>query len=124
MHGSPLSKWDNKRIWEKYSYRESGIIAEPYFDLDFNNVFYITDTGRRWDGEKVSIRDKVISCFDNKYKTTTSIIYAIKNDEFPSVAMFTFHPQRWGDGIMNWYSELVRQKTKNVFKRIIISKTK
>ena len=45
MHGSPLSKWDNRDLWKKYDYRDFGIIAEPYFDIDFNEVFYITDTG-------------------------------------------------------------------------------
>ena len=55
MHGSPLSKWDNRDLWKRYNYRDYGIIAEPYFDVDFDEVFYITDTGRRWDGDKVSI---------------------------------------------------------------------
>jgi len=59
MHGSPLSKYDNRELWEKYDYRDFGIIAEPYFDVDYDEVFYLTDTGRRWDGEKVSVRDKV-----------------------------------------------------------------
>ncbi len=59
MHGSPLSKWDNRDLWKKYDYRDFGIIAEPYFDLDFDEVFYLTDTGRRWDGSSVSVRDKV-----------------------------------------------------------------
>jgi hypothetical protein len=57
MHGSPLSRFDNRIIWEKYDYRELGIIGEPYLDVDFSEVFYLTDTGRRWDG--VSVRDKV-----------------------------------------------------------------
>lgn len=43
----------------KKSYRDFGIIAEPYFDLDFNTVYYLTDTGRRWDG-KFSVRDKAM----------------------------------------------------------------
>jgi len=47
MHGSPLSKYDNRKIWEKYDYRDYGIIAEPYFDIDFNEVFYMTDKGRK-----------------------------------------------------------------------------
>jgi hypothetical protein len=59
MHGSPLSRWDNRDLWRKYDYRDFGIIGDPYFDVDFSEVFYITDTGRRWDGEKVSVRDKV-----------------------------------------------------------------
>lgn len=58
MHGSPLSKYDNRMLWEKYDYREFGIIGEPYFDINFEEVLYLTDTGRRWDGEAVSIRDK------------------------------------------------------------------
>ena len=33
------------------------ITAEPYFDLDFNQFFYLTDTGRCWDGWNVSVRD-------------------------------------------------------------------
>ena len=59
MHGSPRSKWDSKDLWKKYNYRDYGIIGEPYFDVNFDNMFYLTDTGRRWDGWKVSVRDKV-----------------------------------------------------------------
>jgi hypothetical protein len=59
MHGSPRSPFDNKAVWKKYDYRDFGITGEPYFDIDFNEVFYLTDTGRMWDGEKVSVRDKV-----------------------------------------------------------------
>jgi hypothetical protein len=59
MHGSPLSKWDNRDLWKRYDYRDYGIIAEPYFDLDFDEVFYLTDTGRSWNNSKASVRDKV-----------------------------------------------------------------
>jgi hypothetical protein len=58
MHGSPLSKYDNRMLWGKYDYLDFGIIGEPYFDINFEEVLYLTDTGRRWDGEAVSIRDK------------------------------------------------------------------
>ena len=60
MHGSPLSKYDNKLLWKYYDYRDYEIIGEPYFDLDFSKVLYLTDTGRRWNGERVSVRDKAI----------------------------------------------------------------
>ncbi len=50
MHGSPLSRVSNLDLWKKYDYRGLGIIAEPYLDIDFDEVFYLTDTGRRWDG--------------------------------------------------------------------------
>jgi len=59
MHGSPKSKYDSRDLWEKFSYKELEIIGEPYVDIDFSKVLYLTDTGRRWDGHKVSIRDRV-----------------------------------------------------------------
>jgi len=59
MHGSPKSQFDNKAIWDKYDYKKLGLIGEPYYDMNFDEVFYLTDTGRRWDGWKVSVRDKV-----------------------------------------------------------------
>jgi hypothetical protein len=58
MHGSPVSKFDNREIWRRYDYRKLNIIAEPYFDVDFSETLYLTDTGRRWNGSNVSIRDK------------------------------------------------------------------
>jgi hypothetical protein len=58
MHGSPMSKFDNRLIWKKYDYKKLGIIAEPYFDVDFHDILYLTDTGRRWDGAGINIRDK------------------------------------------------------------------
>jgi len=124
MHGSPLSKWDNKDLWKKYSYKENGVNYEPYFDLDFSKVFYITDTGRRWDGGKVSVRDKVSTNFDKTYKTTNQIIEALNEKSFPEKAMITFHPQRWTDNILNWSGELVKQKAKNVIKKAIVKKSK
>ena len=38
-------------IWSKYNYRKLGIIGEPYFDMDFDQFFYLTVTGRRWNGQ-------------------------------------------------------------------------
>jgi len=64
MHGSPLSRYDNRDLWKYYDYRDLGIIGEPYFDLDFSQVLYLTDTGRRWDGDKFIIRDKVYNSED------------------------------------------------------------
>jgi hypothetical protein len=58
MHGSPMSKWDNRLLWKYYDYLDFEIVGEPYFDVNLEEVLYLTDTGRRWDGGAVSIRDK------------------------------------------------------------------
>jgi hypothetical protein len=61
MHGSPMSRWDSRLLWKYYDYHDFGVVSEPYFDINFNDVLYLTDTGRRWDGELVSVRDKAHS---------------------------------------------------------------
>ena len=130
MHGSPLSKFDNRAIWDTYDYRKSGITGEPYYDLDFNKVFYITDTGRRWDGQKVSIRDKAKAdrpvtnsdFINRKYATTFDIIEALNKGHFPDAAMMTFHPQRWTNHALGWTKELVFQRTKNIIKYFLVSR--
>lgn len=117
MHGSPMSKYDSKDMWKTHSYRELGIIGEPYFDVDFNRVLYLTDTGRRWDGEKVSVRDKVNSGFRHDFQTTDDIITAAVRGALPEQIMFTFHPQRWTDSSALWVKELLLQRAKNYIKR-------
>lgn len=119
MHGSPTSKFDSRSLWSNYDYKEYGIIGEPYFDIDFNKVFYLTDTGRRWDGRKVSVRDKVRSSFHQSFHSTNEIIMALENKTLPDHIMFTFHPQRWHNKMYVWYKELITQNIKNTIKRII-----
>ncbi|MFZ4522763.1 MAG: hypothetical protein ACOYNC_13720 [Bacteroidales bacterium] len=130
MHGSPLSRYDSRDIWAKYDYRKLGITAEPYFDIDFNKTFYLTDTGRRWDGHRVSIRDKAMAgspvtnpdFLGRSYHTTTGIIGAVEKGDFPNQVMITIHPQRWTSNIFLWSKELITQNLKNQIKRFMVKK--
>lgn len=124
MHGSPMSKYDSKDLWKKYKYQDFGIIAEPYFDVDYKKIFYLTDTGRKWDGNKVSVRDKVDSGFNLSFHYTDEIIDAANNNTLPSQIMFTFHPQRWNDNKYLWTKELLTQNIKNQIKKIFFVKNK
>lgn len=117
MHGSPMSKYDSKDLWKKYNYSDYGIIGEPYFDVDFNKVFYLTDTGRRWDGNKVSVRDKVNTSFKQTFNSTDEIINSLSKGLLPDQIMFTFHPARWHDSYFLWTKELILQNIKNVVKK-------
>lgn len=124
MHGSPMSKYDSKDLWKKYNYKDLGIIGEPYFDIDFSKVFYLTDTGRKWDGDKVSVRDKVNSGFNMSFHSTDEIIEAVAKKDLPDKIMFTFHPQRWNDNKIMWLKEVVIQNIKNVVKKYFFVKNK
>lgn len=116
MHGSPRSPFDNKDVWKHYNYRDYGINGEPYFDTDFRRVFYLTDTGRRWDGGSVSVRDKVEDHFGLRFHSTRDIIRAVDNQLFPERAMINFHPQRWTDHPPLWWREKYVQQAKNAVK--------
>ncbi len=124
MHGSPLSKWDNRLLWTKYSYRDLGIIAEPYFDVDFSKVLYITDTGRSWNKTDVSIRDKVNSPFQFDLTSTSDIIQRFKEGTLPGSIMQNIHPQRWSDELFPWTKELLIQNLKNVVKSFVVKQSK
>ncbi|MCQ2307138.1 MAG: hypothetical protein MJ000_06205 [Bacteroidales bacterium] len=122
MHGSPRSPYDSKDIWKKYSYKELNIIGEPYFDMDFSKTFYLTDTGRRWDGYNVSVRDKIPVYQDEwtrkglVFHKTDDIIKAANAGDLPDVVMITTHPQRWTDDGLLWMKEFFFQNIKNVVK--------
>ncbi len=150
MHGSPMSKWDSRLLWKYYDYRDFGVVGEPYFDIDFNKVLYLTDTGRRWDGASFNIRDKAKDTTlraqvsdpyeswkarpitgNHKLQTTNcksffifhstlDIIKAAQEGRLPDKIMMTFHPQRWSDKPVPWMKELVWQNVKNVGKWAIV----
>jgi|SRR4051812_3881520 hypothetical protein len=121
MHGSPTSKWDNRKLWESYDYKKYGIIGEPYFEIDFGKFLYLTDTGRMWDGHKVSVRDKMPHSSSHQLSFNTSFDIIKRADKLPDQIMITTHPQRWNNSRFRWILELIFQNIKNLVKRLIAS---
>lgn len=131
MHGSPRSKYDPKDLWKKYHYKELEIIGEPYFDLDFSKVLYLSDTGRRWDGHKVSVRDHVNNDLHRELvengiviRSTDDLIQAVRKQVLPDQIMINVHPQRWHRSKWLWMEELISQNLKNVVKRLLLQTKK
>lgn len=126
MHGNPLSPWLNSNIWNKYDFKEFGIIGEPYISLDYKNVIYLTDTGRTWANKNIRVKD-VIRNEDNQknnllignISTTDDIINLIKEERFPQICLLV-HPNRWHDHIINWIGESILQNIKNIGKAGIV----
>jgi hypothetical protein len=65
MHGNPKSGFDSRKLWKSFDYHSLGIICEPYFDIDYSDVLYLTDTGRSWNGSKFNLRDKAFEIKEN-----------------------------------------------------------
>lgn len=94
MQGSPLSAFDNLKILEYLNFEDLAIFGEPYLLLNPDTWDYITDTGRRWNGDKVNRRDKISHMTNYKIVHTNDLIQAIdeKNKgtcdaEYPSRAV-------------------------------------
>lgn len=129
-HGSPRSPWNSQSLWEQYDIHALGIEYEPMLDTDFSKTLYLTDTGRRWDGYKVSVRDKVPQYQEQweqeglVFHSTDDIIHAINNMHHPihqKELLINTHPQRWMPFGSGWMKEAVLQNCKNVVKRIMVN---
>ena len=148
-HGSPRSPYNSQELFMGQQVNEStsqqgnratsqrvydihalGIEYEPMLDTDFSKTLYLTDTGRRWDGYKVSVRDKVPQYQEQWEKegllfhSTDDIIHALNDIHHPihqKELLINTHPQRWMPFGIGWMKEAVLQNTKNIVKRIIIN---
>lgn len=128
-HGSPRSPWDSQDIWKQYNIHDLGIDYEPMMDTDFSTTLYLTDTGRRWDGYKVSVRDKVPQYQEQwekeglHFHNTDKIIDAVNDTQHPIhkyKLLINTHPQRWMPFGGEWLYEAGIQNLKNIAKRIIV----
>jgi len=122
MHGRPMGKWDNRDLWKKFDYKKYGISSEPYFDINFNKVQYITDAGRSWNNAAINLRDKVDSPFMNDFKHTDNIIEALAGDKLSNQIMINIHPEHWADSSLEWWKIWIIRKVKNTVKRVVIKR--
>ena len=128
-HGSPRSPWNSQDIWEHHDIHSLGIEYEPMLDTDFSSTLYLTDTGRRWDGYRVSVRDKVPKYQEQwnreglTFHTTDDIIHALNITGHPIHCwdlLINTHTQRWMPFGVNWMIEASAQNIKNIAKMIIV----
>jgi len=120
MHGSPLSPWDNKKIWEKYDYKKFGIIIDTSLDINYDEVYYLTDNGFGWNRTNTSIRDKVKSRYTYYIKNTEHLISLLYENKLPDKIMINAHPDTFFDPGIKWLLNFSFIKSKNTVKWIVI----
>lgn len=115
MHGSPLSRHDNRDIWKRYNFREFGIVGEAYLSMAGGGLRYLTDTGRNWGG-KHSVRD-VMPGADGAVpvETTDDLIRWIESGEAEGLYL-TVHPERWAVSEIEWVAGSVKDLLMNAGK--------
>jgi len=118
MHGTPWSKRMESELWDNYNFQDYNILGDSYLSLDYGEVLYFSDTGRRWNGEKYSVWDmKNMNPLCSKIKSTDELINLL-----PTInkhILINSHPQRWSNRNSSWLYELFSQSIKNIGKRLL-----
>ncbi len=116
MHGSTLSRWDNKKLWKYYNFKDFGIIGEGYLSIDFTKIVYISDSGGNWSSGNYIKRDFPCSptAININIKKTDELINLIAQEKYPNLYILS-HPDRWNEG-MAWYTEYISKHIRNLIK--------
>jgi len=117
MHGSPLSKYDNRDLWEDEDLSRFGIIGEAY--LSVKDVSYFSDTGRSWNS-KNNIRDFLsVNGKDSiNINTTDELISLTKQRGLKGFYILT-HPERWASSKFDWGHSYLKDCIFNIGKRAL-----
>lgn len=116
MHGSSTSQYDNRTFWQSYQLQEFDLIGEPYLTTDFDQFYYLTDTGYAWDGDKYNVSDKVNNHnFSQSYHASKEIISALKKEQFPQKVLILAHTL-WSDSLWQWTALHLREYIRNNLK--------
>lgn len=100
MHGSPLSRYDNRDLWKTNDFKSLGILGEAYLSFD-KDVGYYTDTGRSWNS-KSNMRDFMPGKKEESTaETTDSLIELIRTIKMGNLYVVT-HPERWALDNIDW----------------------
>ena len=119
MHGRPFSTIDNRDMWKELNLSDYELIGEAFLSIDYEDIFYFTDTGRSWLENSSNIRDHV----DHKFyhsgiKSTDHLIEFISSNRYNKIAIVA-HPERWGINFNDWLIQSFKDKAINLIKNII-----
>jgi hypothetical protein len=121
MHGNPLTKWLNRDLWNKYDFRELGLIGEAYLSL--KDIHYLSDTGRKWDMSR-KFKDFLpfgLSSQDLNVRnivTTDDLIKLIQSGRFQRICL-TVHPERWSHNLTTWFIDQMNDTARNMVKAVL-----
>lgn len=112
MHGSPLSRYDNRAIWEEASPGDFGLVGEAYRDIDYRQVVYLNDTGRTWNPTRYNLRDVTGEVPQVLAESTDDLIALIGAGAFAQVVI-SCHPERWQSNPALWLLQAARDVVAN-----------
>jgi hypothetical protein len=117
MHSRPLSKWDNRTFWDRYSLSEFGLLGECYRSIDHHRYMYVADSGRNWNADRNVIWDAVEGTAPPRIENgTRGLIRAIRGGRSIRTAQLLIHPNRWPDNLAGEISQYAADRAINAAK--------
>lgn len=122
MHGSPRSKWDNRLLPAHLDFQSLALLGDAYLHIDYQKLYYLTDTGRLWNDRKYNIRDFPPVPHSGSWKHTPALMKDIRGGKLPAQLMLNTHPGRWNPPGLWWLWEKYGQAGKNLIKAFLKSR--
>ena len=119
MHGSPLKKWNNLDLWDTFDFSDYQIIAETSLSINYTNIYYFTDTGRKWNANRSNLRDRVNSKKPSETIATTDQLISFINKKYTSPVFINIHPNRWAASCADFLISNMLDSTANGVKFLI-----
>ena len=82
MHGAPRSKIRNADMLTGVDLSKYGLLGEPHLSPVFENIAYITDSGRMWTSGAGSVRDTMGKPLEEKIKNTDGLIEIVRSKKY------------------------------------------
>ena len=122
MHGKPFSPYDSRDLWRKDDNHDLlrnvfNIHGEVYLDINYNDITYISDTGRNWQSDRFNVRDKVNSSVNLNLTCKEDLVRYLKNPH--NNLVFLVHPERWNEGFCEYSFQFLKDQLINAAKKFL-----
>ncbi len=111
MHGNPLTRWDNRDLWQHYGFSDFDLVGECYLSFDANKIIYLSDTGRTWEEGKHNVKDFLAGGKDLErpaLRTTDDLCRFLS--ESPRDVYLLMHPERWSTSLRDYVVQATRDR--------------
>ncbi len=119
MHGNPLTRYDNRDLWNSYDLARFGLTAEVYLSIDFQRVLYYSDTGRTWLDGRYNIKDVIPAqggpLPQKPRVAATDDLIGLLRTERRNLYLLV-HPERWRRSLGGWALSLALDVAANGLK--------
>jgi hypothetical protein len=115
MHGSPLSKFNNMKLWDFHDYSDTDV-RDCILSYDWSDYAFFTDTGRSFGGDRANLRDRIGGKAFPDVSTSSELAAFLREARWPKIQLST-HPERWNPPGRTWLLQLGQDLAVNAIKR-------